>query len=73
MARLEGRTAIVTGGAVGIGRHYSEALAAEGEGRSRTDRLDQAEEPAAGLSALIASVVVQKFPPLSPRVRRGNF
>src|SRR3954464_11379575 len=30
MARLEGRTAIVTGGAVGIGRHYSEALAAEG-------------------------------------------
>jgi len=30
MARLDGRTAIVTGGAVGIGRHYSEALAAEG-------------------------------------------
>jgi NAD(P)-dependent dehydrogenase (short-subunit alcohol dehydrogenase family) len=30
MARLQGRTAIVTGGAVGIGRHYSEALAAEG-------------------------------------------
>jgi NAD(P)-dependent dehydrogenase (short-subunit alcohol dehydrogenase family) len=30
MARLEGRTAIVTGGAVGIGRHYSQALAAEG-------------------------------------------
>ena len=29
MARLEGRTAIVTGGAVGIGRHYSQALAAE--------------------------------------------
>ena len=28
--RLEGRTAIVTGGAVGIGRHYSLALAAEG-------------------------------------------
>ena len=28
--RLEGRTAIVTGGAVGIGRHYSHALAAEG-------------------------------------------
>jgi NAD(P)-dependent dehydrogenase (short-subunit alcohol dehydrogenase family) len=30
MARLVGRTAIVTGGARGIGRHYSQALAAEG-------------------------------------------
>ena len=30
MARLEGKTAIVTGGAKGIGRHYSFALAAEG-------------------------------------------
>src|SRR6516162_3107656 len=30
MARLFGRTAIVTGGAKGIGRHYSHALAAEG-------------------------------------------
>jgi NAD(P)-dependent dehydrogenase (short-subunit alcohol dehydrogenase family) len=30
MARLAGRTAIVTGGAKGIGRHYSHALAAEG-------------------------------------------
>ena len=30
MARLSGRTAIVTGGAKGIGRHYSRALAAEG-------------------------------------------
>jgi NAD(P)-dependent dehydrogenase (short-subunit alcohol dehydrogenase family) len=30
MARLAGKTAIVTGGAVGIGRHYSQALAAEG-------------------------------------------
>src|SRR2546425_3632728 len=29
MARLNGRVAIVTGGAVGIGRHYSQALAAE--------------------------------------------
>ena len=28
--RLEGRSAIVTGGAVGIGKHYSHALAAEG-------------------------------------------
>lgn len=30
MARLAGRTAIVTGGAVGIGRHYCHALAGEG-------------------------------------------
>jgi NAD(P)-dependent dehydrogenase (short-subunit alcohol dehydrogenase family) len=30
MARLDGRSAIVTGGAEGIGRHYSQALAAEG-------------------------------------------
>jgi NAD(P)-dependent dehydrogenase (short-subunit alcohol dehydrogenase family) len=30
MARLQGKAAIVTGGAKGIGRHYSQALAAEG-------------------------------------------
>jgi NAD(P)-dependent dehydrogenase (short-subunit alcohol dehydrogenase family) len=30
MGRLDGRVAIVTGGAKGIGRHYSHALAAEG-------------------------------------------
>ena len=30
MARLDGRVAILTGGAKGIGRHYAEALAAEG-------------------------------------------
>ena len=30
MGRLDGRIAIVTGGAKGIGRHYSRALAAEG-------------------------------------------
>jgi NAD(P)-dependent dehydrogenase (short-subunit alcohol dehydrogenase family) len=30
MARLAGKVAIVTGGARGIGRHYSQALAAEG-------------------------------------------
>jgi NAD(P)-dependent dehydrogenase (short-subunit alcohol dehydrogenase family) len=30
MGKLEGRTAIVTGGARGVGRHYTEALAHEG-------------------------------------------
>lgn len=30
MARLAGKVAVVTGGAKGIGRHYSQALAAEG-------------------------------------------
>src|SRR5207248_8972999 len=30
MGRLDGRVAIVTGGAKGIGRHYSFALAGEG-------------------------------------------
>jgi NAD(P)-dependent dehydrogenase (short-subunit alcohol dehydrogenase family) len=30
MARLDGRVAILTGGAKGIGRHYARALAAEG-------------------------------------------
>jgi NAD(P)-dependent dehydrogenase (short-subunit alcohol dehydrogenase family) len=30
MTRLQGKTAIVTGGAKGIGRHYSQALAAQG-------------------------------------------
>jgi NAD(P)-dependent dehydrogenase (short-subunit alcohol dehydrogenase family) len=30
MGRLDGKTAIVTGGAKGIGRHYSQALAAQG-------------------------------------------
>jgi NAD(P)-dependent dehydrogenase (short-subunit alcohol dehydrogenase family) len=30
MARLQGKVAIVTGGAAGIGRHYSQALAAAG-------------------------------------------
>jgi NAD(P)-dependent dehydrogenase (short-subunit alcohol dehydrogenase family) len=30
MGKLEGKTAIVTGGAIGIGRHYTEALAREG-------------------------------------------
>jgi NAD(P)-dependent dehydrogenase (short-subunit alcohol dehydrogenase family) len=40
MARLAGRTAIVTGGAKGIGRHYSTALAAEGVNLMIADAVD---------------------------------
>jgi NAD(P)-dependent dehydrogenase (short-subunit alcohol dehydrogenase family) len=43
MARLAGRTAIVTGGAKGIGRHYSRALAAEGAQVMIADIVDGAE------------------------------
>ncbi len=43
MARLSGRTAIVTGGAKGIGRHYALALAAEGARVMIADIADGAE------------------------------
>jgi NAD(P)-dependent dehydrogenase (short-subunit alcohol dehydrogenase family) len=43
MARLAGRAAIVTGGAKGIGRHYSFALAAEGARVMIADIADGAE------------------------------
>lgn len=43
MARLAGKVAIVTGGARGIGRHYSLALAAEGARVMITDIADGAE------------------------------
>ncbi|MCC6890475.1 MAG: SDR family oxidoreductase [Hyphomicrobiales bacterium] len=42
MARLAGRSAIVTGGACGIGRHYAEALAAEGAAVMIADIVDGA-------------------------------
>jgi NAD(P)-dependent dehydrogenase (short-subunit alcohol dehydrogenase family) len=43
MTRLANRVAIVTGGAVGIGRHYSQALAAEGARVMIADIVDGAE------------------------------
>ena len=52
MARLEGRTAIVTGGAKGIGVHYSKALAAEGAQVMIADIAD-----GAGLAAEIAATL----------------
>ena len=48
--RLEGRTAIVTGGAVGIGQHYAHALAAEGAQVMIADPLSR--DPAALVVAL---------------------
>jgi NAD(P)-dependent dehydrogenase (short-subunit alcohol dehydrogenase family) len=62
MARLAGRTAIVTGGAKGIGRHYSRALAAEGARVMIADIADGnelAQELAAAYGAnSVASAVV---------------
>src|SRR5262245_1255292 len=43
MGRLDGRVSIVTGGAKGIGRHYSQALAAEGARVMIADIVDGAE------------------------------
>jgi len=50
MGRLEGRVAIVTGGAKGIGAHYSGALAAEGARVMISDIAD-GQELAAGIAA----------------------
>src|SRR2546421_8112097 len=61
MARLSGRTAIVTGGAKGIGRHYSRALAAESARvmiADIADGRDLAEEIAAAHGANSVTSVV---------------
>src|ERR1700741_4917198 len=50
MGRLDGRVSIVTGGAKGIGRHYSLALAAEGARVMIADIVDGT-ELAAGVAA----------------------
>jgi NAD(P)-dependent dehydrogenase (short-subunit alcohol dehydrogenase family) len=64
MARLSGRTAIVTGGAKGIGRHYSRALAAEGarvmiadiaDGRDLAEEI-AAEHGANSVTSVVADV-----------------
>jgi NAD(P)-dependent dehydrogenase (short-subunit alcohol dehydrogenase family) len=47
MARLDGRVAILTGGAKGIGRHYARALAAEGARLMIADIADGKEVAAA--------------------------
>ncbi len=47
MARLDGRVAILTGGAKGIGRHYARALAAEGARLMIADIADGSEVAAA--------------------------
>src|SRR5215813_12869084 len=61
MSRLAGKTAIVTGGAKGIGRHYSQALAAEGARVMIADIVDGgelAEEIAAkhGANSVVSEV-----------------
>ena len=45
MPRLAGKVAIVTGGALGIGRHYVQALAAEGVVDAELDDHDLGLEP----------------------------
>jgi NAD(P)-dependent dehydrogenase (short-subunit alcohol dehydrogenase family) len=52
VARLDGRVAIVTGGAQGIGRHYAAALAAEGATVVIGDIVDGADAAAAIESAV---------------------
>src|SRR5262249_23748536 len=47
MARLDGRVAILTGGAKGIGKHYARALAAEGARLMIADIADGSEVAAA--------------------------
>jgi len=61
MARLAGRTAIITGGAKGIGRHYTKALAGEGarvmiadiaDGSDLVQELDSAHGQGTALSSV---------------------
>ena len=52
MAKLEGKTAIVTGGAMGIGRHYTEALVREGATVAIVD-IGDCEAAAAAVNASI--------------------
>ena len=60
MSRLQGKTAIVTGGAKGIGRHYSQALAAQGARVMISDIAD-GKDAAAKISALHGEGSVTSF------------
>ena len=55
MAKLEGKTAVVRGGAMGIGRHYTEALAREGATVAILD-IGDCEAAAAAVNASIGRV-----------------
>src|SRR5688572_20769015 len=55
MGKLEGKTAIVTGGASGIGRYYTEALAREGATVAIVDIAD-CEAAAAAINTTIGRV-----------------
>jgi NAD(P)-dependent dehydrogenase (short-subunit alcohol dehydrogenase family) len=66
MARLDGRVAILTGGAKGIGRHYAQRLAAEGARLMIADIADGKEVAADiarrhGANSVASAVTMERF------------